>query len=201
MIGVDMTKQVRTLALAFGVLALVGCGASADETTNESSADPSAVEEPQVTDEKMVSEQSEDSSSVLKKANLVAGTYRFFEKGSIDPKCNSDADNKCADALQWKSICEDVSQVMSAAQRSAISYTTFYEKYEPLVHLLENGGSTEPSVTVSDAESAASSCRVSFVISGVYEGTQYRQYIEGYANEIFVAPDQSKVVFSMVAAQ
>ena len=176
-------------------LFLMGCKGEERLASEDEKANPPVVSSFEPRTPRPPIEQSEP--TVSKKKDFLAGTYRFFEKGSKDPQCNADEDNRCANPQEWQELCESSSQVMSRAQRTAISYTKYYEKYDPLVYLLENGGSSEPDIEFVPNHGIKKSCRVSFIISGIFEGTQYREYIEGYAEEIFVMRDGKKIIFAL----
>lgn len=128
--------------------------------------------------------------------NVAASTYRHYRQGKSDPNCKEDADNKCADTALWETLCNAAELAMPEAKRSMVSYTKYGSEYEALTYLIENGGSSGASFEFEASPNGSGSCKVGFEIDGVYQGSQVRKYITGYATELFVMKTGQVVMYA-----
>lgn len=103
-------------------------------------------------------------------------TYKYYADGS----CRSSSDERCMNVNQYKQMCAWAQGFTRSVRSSAaVMYSGNYAEF------LRTGGSmVDVSYRWSDA---GQQCRVSFAVTGLFNGTNHRKEFSGYASNFIVS--------------
>jgi hypothetical protein len=110
-------------------------------------------------------------------------TYKYYSDGS----CRTSSDERCMNVNQYKQMCGWAQGLTrNVRPMAAVMFSGNYSEF------LRSGGSmVETSYRWSDA---AQQCRVSFAITGIFNGTNHRKEFSGYASNFIVTGNKEVLI-------
>ena len=123
--------------------------------------------------------------------------YVLASTSQSDDNCSSSAlpgltpeDMRCATSAQWKQLCQNATSISKDAAKGLIGSVAFDEgenAYYALEHLIDNNKIFNEKIQYSG--SGESSCKISFDISGIYDGNSIDQTTSGHATHFLIGSD------------